>query len=197
MLHASVRALLLGAFVLCMGISARAQEKKDKPARPLDVRYVPTPAEVMDKMLEVARITPKDVVYDLGCGDGRIVCAAARRHGCKAVGYDIDPDRIKDSEVNKARETKEVQKLIAFHERDIFELDLSGATVVMLYLRPHLNVKLIPQLKKLKPGSRIVSHNWDMKGVTPEPGYPLTVVKKDGFERLVYLWTTPLKLEKE
>jgi SAM-dependent methyltransferase len=162
-----------------------------------DVRYVPTPPEVMDKMLEVARITKKDVVYDLGCGDGRIVCAAARKYGCKAVGYDIDPDRIKDSEANKAKETADVRKLISFHKADVFKLDLSGATVVMLYLRPELNVKLIPQLKKLKPGSRIVSHNWDMKGVTPDPGYPIQVKKKDGYVRDVYRWTTPLKLEKD
>lgn len=197
MLHTIESAALFGLLALAATLQAEPQDKKDKPSRPLDVRYVPTPVEVMDKMLEVARITPKDVVYDLGCGDGRIVCAAARRHNCKAVGYDIDPERIKESNANRAREPRDVQELISFHERDIFELDLSEATVLMLYLRPHLNVRLIPQLKKLKPGARIVSHNWDMKGVTPESGYPITVVKKDGFERRVYLWTTPLKLEKK
>ncbi len=93
--------------------------------------------------------------FDLGCGDGRIVCAAARKFGCTAAGYDIDAERIKDSEANKAKEDKEVQKRITFEKKDIFTLDLSKATVVMLHLRPELNVKLIPQLKKLRRGSRI------------------------------------------
>jgi SAM-dependent methyltransferase len=165
--------------------------------RPPDVRYVPTPVEVMEKMLEVAKITSKDVVYDLGCGDGRIVCAAARKYRCQAFGYDIDAERIKDSEANKAKESKEVQKLITFEKKDIFTLDLSKATVLMLYLRPELNVKLIPQLKKMKDGARIVSHSWDMKGVTPDEGFPIKVKKKDGFQRNVYRWTTPLKREGE
>jgi SAM-dependent methyltransferase len=165
--------------------------------RRTDVRYVPTPPEVMAKMLEVAKITKKDVVYDLGCGDGRIVCAAARKYHCQAAGYDIDPERIKDSEANKAMEDREVQKRISFEKKDIFTVDLSKATVIMLYLRPELNVKLIPQLKKLKAGSRIVSHSWDMKGVTPDEGFPIQVKKKDGFQRDVYRWTTPLKLEED
>ena len=168
---------------------------KDKPERKPDVRFVATPEEVVAKMLEVAKITAKDVVYDLGCGDGRIVCAAARKHKCKAFGFDIDSERIKDSEANKAKLPAEVRKLVTFKRQDIFKLDLSGATVVMLYLRPQLNVKLIPQLKKLKAGSRIVSHSWDMKGVTPDEGFPIKVKKKDGYQRDVYRWTTPLKLE--
>jgi SAM-dependent methyltransferase len=161
-----------------------------------DVRYVPTPPEVMAKMLEVAKITAKDVVYDLGCGDGRIVCAAARQYRCKAVGFDIDPERIKDSEANKARESAEIQKLITFQKQDIFTLDLREATVIMLYLRPELNVKLIPQLQKLPSGARIVSHSWDMRGVTPDEGFPIKVRKSDGYQRDVYRWTTPLRFEK-
>ena len=121
----SFLALLAAAFL------ASAAAGQAKPDRKPDVRYVPTPPEVMDKMLEVARITSKDVVYDLGCGDGRIVCAAARRYGCKAAGYDIDPDRIKDSEANKAKEPAAVRKLISFHKADIFKLDLSGATCLV------------------------------------------------------------------
>jgi SAM-dependent methyltransferase len=170
-------------------------EDKPKDKKP-DVIYVPTPQEVVNKMLEVAKVTKDDVVYDLGCGDGRIVCTAARKYGCKAIGYDIDPDRIKDSEANKAREKKDVQKLITFQKKDIFTLDLSKATVVTLYLLPSLNVKLIPQLKKLKPGCRIVSHSFAMEGVTPEKGYPIKAKDSDGFGRDVYLWTTPLKIEK-
>src|SRR5258707_11427922 len=147
-------------------------------------------------MLEVAKVGKDDVVYDLGCGDGRIVCTAARKYKCKAFGYDIDPERIKDSEASKAKLDKDIQKLVTFKKQDIFKLDLSPASVVTLYLLPSLNVKLIPQLKKLKAGSRIVSHAFDMKGVTPDKGYPITV--KDGdLDSDVYLWTTPLKFQKE
>jgi SAM-dependent methyltransferase len=181
------RASLFALVAVAAGIAAQDR-------RP-DVRYVPTPPEVMEKMLEVARVTKKDVLFDLGCGDGRIVCAAARKYGCKAVGFDIDPQRIKDSEAKKKKEKPDIQKLISFQKADIFKLDLSGATVVMLYLLPELNVKLIPQLKKLKPGARIVSHNWGMRGVKPDEGFPIKVKKKDGYQRLVYRWTTPLRLE--
>jgi SAM-dependent methyltransferase len=189
-------AVTLGVLTAGAGLCL-ARGEKPAPERKPDVRYVPTPPEVMDKMLEIAKITDKDVVYDLGCGDGRIVCAAARRFGCKAVGYDIDPERVKDSEANRAKEDARTQKLVKFHQKDIFELDLSEATVVMLYLRPELNVRLIPQLAKLKPGSRVVSHSWDMEGVVPEEGYPIQVKKKDGYSRFVYLWKTPLKFAKK
>jgi SAM-dependent methyltransferase len=167
----------------------------DKGERKPDVRYVPTPPEVVDKMLEVAKVTKKDVVYDLGCGDGRIVLAAAKKYRCKAKGFDIDPARIRECEASKAKLDSDIQKLVTFEKGDIFKLDLREATVVMLYLLPELNVKLIPQLKKLKPGSRIVSHSWDMKGVKPDEGFPIKVKKKDGFTRYVYRWTTPLRME--
>jgi SAM-dependent methyltransferase len=152
--------------------------------------FVPTPMEVVDKMLEAAKVTKDDVLYDLGCGDGRIVCTAARRYGCKAVGFDIDPALVKASEAAGARESEEVRKLISFEVKDIYTLDLSPATVLMVFLLPHLNARLIPQLEKLKPNARIVSHSWDMKGIPPDEGYPIVVNK-----RLVYLWTTPLKSE--
>ncbi len=189
----SLRRFGWAALVLALSVVVCAADGEGD--RKPDVRYVPTPEEVVEKMLEVAGVTKKDVLYDLGCGDGRIVCTAARKYGCKAFGFDIDPERIRDSERNKTKLPRDVQKLVTFEKRDIFKLDLRPATVVTLYLLPELNVKLIPQLKKLRPGSRIVSHSWDMKGVTPDDGYPIKVKKKDGFSRLVYLWTTPLKLE--
>lgn len=161
------------------------------PPKP-DVRFVATPPEVVDKMLEVGRITAKDVVYDLGCGDGRIVLAAARRYGCRAVGIDIDPERIKECEASRGREPAEIRKLVSFAKGDLFTADLRPATVVMLYLRPELNVRLLPQLRKLRAGARVVSHNWDLRGVQPDAAFPVTVVKKDGYSRLVYRWTTPL-----
>jgi SAM-dependent methyltransferase len=157
-----------------------------------DVIYVPTPQEVVDKMLDMAKVTKDDVVYDLGCGDGRIVCTAARKYKCKAFGWDIDPARIKECAANKAKESKETQKLITFDKKDIFTLDLSKATVVTLYLLPELNVKLVPQLNKLKKGCRIVSHDFDMAGYK-EKEKVVVKAKEDDRNHSVYLWITPLK----
>jgi precorrin-6B methylase 2 len=167
---------------------AEAQE----PKRP-DVIFVPTPPEVVDKMLELAQVTKDDVVYDLGCGDGRIVVTAAKKFGCRAFGFDVDPERIQESKENV--ETNGVGHLVTIEQKDIFTLDLSKANVITLYLLPSLNVKLIPQLEKLKPGSRIVSHDFDMRGVTPDQ--VVTVDGDGGYGHTVYLWTTPLKKEAE
>jgi len=173
------------------------KKDKDKKEKDLDVLFVPTPTEVVAKMLEVASVTDKDVVYDLGCGDGRIVIEAAKKYKCKAVGFDLDPERIKECEAARAKiEDKEVQKLITFEKKDLFDVDLSQATVVMLYLLPDLNERLIPQLKKLPKGARIVSHAFPIKGATPDKGYPVTV-QKNKLDYDVYLWTAPLKLEKD
>lgn len=154
-----------------------------------DVVYVPTPQIVVDKMLELAQVKQSDIVYDLGCGDARIPVTAAKRFGCTAFGYDIDPQRIAESLENV--EKNGVGHLVTIEQRDIFTLDLSKADVVTLYLLPSLNVKLIPQLEKLKPGSRIVSHDFDMKGVTPDQ---VVEVTGDGsyISHTVYLWTCPL-----
>jgi uncharacterized protein (TIGR03000 family) len=169
------------------------EEKKEekKPEREPDVIFVPTPQDVVDKMLELAEVKKDDVVYDLGCGNGIIVVTAAKKYGCKTMGFDIDPQRVKESRANVKKNG--VEKLATIEEKDIFKLDLSPANVVTLYLLPDLNVKLIPQLEKLKPGSRIVSHDFDMKGVKPKQ--KVTVKKEDGVEHTIYLWVTPLKKE--
>ncbi len=171
--------------------TAQPQEKK-KPRRQPDVIYVPTPQEVVDKMLEVAGVKKDDILYDLGCGDARIPVTAAKRYGCKAWGFDIDPQRIKDS--NENVEKNKVGNLVTIEEKDIFTLDLSKANVITLYLLPELNVKLIPQLEKLKPGSRIVSHDFDMEGVKPDKHMTMKVGE---VEHEIYLWTVPLKKEKQ
>jgi cyclopropane fatty-acyl-phospholipid synthase-like methyltransferase len=155
-----------------------------------DILYVPTPPEVVDKMLEAAQVKKNDLLYDLGCGDGRIVIAAAKKYGCKAVGYDINPERVKQSRKNVVE--NKVGDLVEIEQADVFELDLSEANVITLYLLPSLNVKLIPQLEKLRPGSRIVSHDFDMRGVKPDKVIKLTP-ENDYREHEVYLWTTPLK----
>jgi SAM-dependent methyltransferase len=178
---------------VCPQVLAQEKPEEAKPARTPDVIYVPTPDEVVAKMLELAKVSKEDVVYDLGCGDGRIVVAAAEKHGCKAVGYDIDPKRIAEAKAN-VKEHK-VEKLATIEQKDIFELDLSKANVITLYLLPSLNVKLIPQLEKLKPGSRIVSHDFDMQGVEPDRKIDVTS-KSGGSTHTIYLWTTPLKKTK-
>ena len=169
----------------------KEQEEAEAPTRRPDVVFVPTPQPVVEKMLELAKVTKDDVVYDLGCGDGRIVVTAAKKFGCKAYGFDIDPRRIKESNENVQKNG--VGDLVTIQQKDIFTLDLSQANVVTLYLLPSLNVKLIPQLEKLKPGSRIVSHDFDMRGVKPDQTVEVTT--DNGAEHTVYFWTTPLKKE--
>jgi len=170
------------------GDAADAQPPTRKP----DVVYVPTPQPIVDKMLALARVKKSDIVYDLGCGDGRIVVTAAKKYGTKAWGFDIDPARIAEARENVKKNN--VEHLVTIEQKDIFTLDLSPASVVTLYLLPELNVKLIPQLEKLKNGSRIVSHDFDMAGVKPLKQLSM---KPEGADREhgVYLWHTPLKKE--
>lgn len=157
----------------------------DAPARTPDVIFVPTPEAVVDAMLKVANVTKNDVVYDLGCGDGRIVITAAQKFGARGTGIDIDPERIKESKANAQRAG--VTDRVRFLQTDLFTTDISEATVVTLYLLPSLNVKLMPKLmKELKPGTRIVSHAFDMGDWKPEQ--ELSV---EG--RKVYFWTIPKK----
>ncbi|NLH16898.1 MAG: class I SAM-dependent methyltransferase [Phycisphaerae bacterium] len=175
------------------------QAQADKPAvdpdRRPDVVYVPTPQEVVDKMLELAKVGKDDLVYDLGCGDGRIVVTAAQKYGCKAIGFDIATERVKESMENVAKAG--VGDKVRIEQRDIFTLDLSPASVITLYLLPSLNVKLIPQLERLKPGCRIVSHDFDMKGVKPDQVITMDANGDPYGDHTIYLWTTPLKKEVE
>jgi cyclopropane fatty-acyl-phospholipid synthase-like methyltransferase len=147
----------------------------------LDVPYVPTPQEVVDAMLKLAEVKKGDVVMDLGCGDGRIVVTAAQKfNATKAMGFDLDPERIKEANENarKAGVTGRVQ----FIEKNLFEVDVSDASVVTLYLLPGVNEKLKPRLQKeLKPGSRIVSHSFSMGDWQP-------VKQEDINGRRIYLW---------
>lgn len=166
---------------------------RDKSARSIrqpDAIFVPTPQDIVEKMLELAGVKRSDLVYDLGCGDGRIVVTAAKKYGCRAVGFDLDPECIKLSRASVAE--AKVGDYVAIQQRDIFTLDLSKADVIALYLLPKLNVKLIPQLQKLKPGARIVSHLFPMEGIRPER-VVRHVSAEDGVEHTLYLWVTPLK----
>ncbi|MDT8300436.1 MAG: methyltransferase domain-containing protein [Sedimentisphaerales bacterium] len=175
--------------------SIQIKKKFRKP----DILYVPTPQEVVDKMLEMAEIKEGDVVYDLGCGDGRIVVTAAKRYGVKAVGFDINPKRVRESLENVRKNN--VEHLVTIKHEDVFTLDLREANVVTLYLLPSLNVKLMPQLEKLRPGSRIVSHDFDMRGAKPVEVYRMNSSGDDDGEyygeeqHTIYKWIVPWEKE--
>jgi SAM-dependent methyltransferase len=165
------------AVVLSAGVNF-AQEQKPK-----DVPYVPTPQTVVDKMLELAAVTKDDVVYDLGSGDGRIVITAAKKYGVRGVGVDIDPERIKEANANAV--LAGVADRVKFIEQDLFKTDLKEASVVTLYLLPEVNLRLRPKLwSELKPGTRVVSHAFDMGDWTPEQK-----VEVEG--KTIYFWVIP------
>ena len=176
-------ALTVTLAVAGLTVAADALAQAAAPTRRPDVIYVPTPEAVVEAMLQVAGVTKNDTVYDLGCGDGRIPVTAAKKYGAKGVCFDIDPERIKEANENVAKNN--VGNLVKVVHADLFEQDLSGATVITLYLLPSLNVKLMPKLmKELKPGTRIVSHAFDMGSWKPEKELDV-----DG--RKVYFWTIP------
>lgn len=152
-----------------------------------DVHFVATPQYVVNEMLELAGTKGKDVVYDLGCGDGRFVITAAKRYGARGVGIDIDPERIRESRVN-ARKAG-VDDRVVFYEQDLFTTDISPATIVALYLLPELNLSLRPRLfKQLKPGTRILSHDFDMGDWKPD------AVEQLG-ESTYYYWVLPAEVK--
>ena len=143
------------------GLSGGPSLAQSGPVRPLDVPFVPTPQSVVDRMLEMASVKKSDLLYDLGCGDGRLVVTAAKRYGARGIGVDIDPQRVTEARVNAERAG--VSDRTTFTVGDLFETDLSDATVVTLYLLNSINRKLRPQLwRQLKVGTRVVSHAFDM-----------------------------------
>jgi tRNA G37 N-methylase Trm5 len=186
--------------ILAIGVAAgtfslgTAHSQNQPPAREPDVIYVPTPVEVIEKMFELADIRPGEIVYDLGCGDGRIPVMASKKFGVRSWGFDINPVRVKESLENVKKNN--IGNLVTIKQQDIFELDLSKADVITLYLLPRLNVKLIPQLDKLKPGCRIVSHDFNMEGVRPKREISYRPNDGGSREHRVYLWVTPLEKER-
>jgi ubiquinone/menaquinone biosynthesis C-methylase UbiE len=178
----------LGLIVLLVvlgGIAARAQEEGE-----FEVPYVPTPENVVAEMLKLADLKKGDVLYDLGSGDGRVVITAAKKFGVKGVGVDINPVRIKEADEN-ARKAG-VTALVTFRQGDLFDEDISKATVVTLYLLPSVNLRLRPKLlRELKPGSRVISHDFDMGDWKPAK------VVEVGYHK-IYYWVIPAhQTEKE
>jgi ribosomal protein L11 methylase PrmA len=180
-LIASLFCLLVAAPAGALDGSTRAQIARGE--RLPDVIFVPTPQEVVEDMLRLANVKKGDVLYDLGSGDGRIPVTAARLHGVRGVGIDIDSERIREARDNARRNG--VEHLVQFRQQDLFEADFREATVVTLYLLPDLNLKLQPRLlAELKPGTRIVSHQFDMGDWKPAK-------KLEVNGRTVYFWVVP------
>lgn len=182
---------LLGLVLLAPSQMAGSFEAEPKrPKRKLDVWYVPTPHAVVDRMLDEAKVRPTDVVYDLGCGDGRMVIAAAKKYGTHGVGVDLDPARIREARANA--KAAGVEELVTFRVEDMFETDLREATIVLLYLLPELNRRLKPKLfAELRPGARVVSHDFDMgKDWPPDRSIKLG---SDG----IYMWVMPPMAERQ
>ena len=186
------RYFVLSLAILVASVApAAAQAAAQAPLRTPDVIFVPTPQDVVDVMLKIAKVTKNDVVYDLGSGDGRIPITAAKTYGARAVGIDIDPTRIREANENlkeAATTDATIAKRVQFMNQDLFTTNISEATVVTLYLLPSLNLKLIPKLnKELKPGTRIVSHAFDMG---PDIKPDIAPVNVNG--RTVYYYTVPI-----
>jgi SAM-dependent methyltransferase len=162
-----------------LGTPIRAEDIK------LDVPYVPTPQVVVDKMLELANVTKDDYLIDLGCGDGRIPISAARQFGTRGMGVDIDPARIYEANVNAVN--ARVGDKVEFKKQDLFQTDFSKATVLTMYLLPRINLELRPRiLSQLKPGTRVVSHTFDMGDWKPDK-------KLIVGDHTIYLWIVPEK----
>jgi SAM-dependent methyltransferase len=168
-------------------LSVWAQAQPKKP----DVEYVPTPHHVVAEMLRLVAVTPTDVVYDLGCGDGRVLIAAAQLYNARGVGVDIDPQRIKESRIN-AHQAGVVDR-VQFLQQDLFETDIREATVVTLYLLPQLNRQLRPKLfSDLRPGTRVVSHDFDMGDWQPDQ---VIHVPGEAYEHTVFYWIIPATVD--
>src|SRR5687768_8877457 len=174
-------------FVLAAPMSLRAADAS--------VPYVPTPQNVVDRMLEVAKVGAQDYLIDLGSGDGRIVVTAAQKHGARGFGVDLNPTRIAEANAN-ARAAKVVDK-VQFYQQDLFETDLTQATVITMYLLPRVNLDLRPKLLDLKPGTRVGSHDFSMGDCNPEHHAEMDAPDKYGSaggRSDIYLWIIPAKV---
>jgi len=187
-LKMKVTKILLGPCILFfLFFSPTGIHAQENAPYVLDVPYVPTPAIIVDQMLEMAQVDGNDVLYDLGSGDGRIPITAAQRFGTRGVGIDLNPERVK--EANEKAKLANVTDKVRFIEADLFEVDFSEATVISLYLFPEVNMKLRPKILRMKPGTRVVSHNYDMGDW--KPTQTKKVKAPNGTEHTIYLWRVP------
>lgn len=185
--------LTLIAALLVMAVTIlSAEENKDEPVfmQTPDVVYVGTPYDIVSQMLHMADVKKNDTVVDLGCGDARMLVLAAQKYGSKGIGYEIDPVMVRESRRNAERNN--VSDLVEIIQADIFKVDISDADVLPIYLLPEMNLKLVPQFETLKPGSRLVFHNYDLAGYAYDKKIEI-ISNEDNSSHTLWLYTTPLK----
>jgi SAM-dependent methyltransferase len=188
-----------GAWMVGNYYSRRAESyTKVTPRIGKNAPFIKTPDLVVDQMVEMSGLKPGDVAYDLGCGDGRIIITAALKTGCRGVGFDIDPKRVAEARENVRLHG--VEDLVEIRQQDVFTVDLRGAKVVLMYLLPWMNQKLVPQFRQMKPGSRVIAHDFnlgDAEELKPEKTVTVTIASPsaDGqsVEHLVHRWIMPLR----
>jgi SAM-dependent methyltransferase len=184
------------SFALLFLFTSLAIAQTSRPKHQVDVPYVPTTEEAVKAMLKLADVKPADIVYDLGCGDGRIVIAAAKEFGAHGVGIDINPERIQQAEANAKKAG--VEKLLRFEENDLFDADIHDATVVTLFLLESVNLRLRPKLlRDLRPGTRIVSNTFNMGDWKPDKEMNVGDASEETFSHRLYLWIVPQRSQKE
>jgi ribosomal protein L11 methylase PrmA len=188
--HMRISPTVIVLMAVLLLATAVPKDKETKWMRNPDVVYVGTAYDLVSMMLQMAQVKKSDMVYDLGCGDGRMLVLAAQKYGSRGVGYDIDPERVQASMDNVRR--NKVEKLVKIIQADIFTVDLHKADVLPLYLLPEMNRRLLPQLDKLKRGSRIVCHNYDLDGIIPDETRTV-ISNEDNASHTLTLYTTPLR----
>jgi len=181
--------VIMIVLALGTGLLAGELQPSRQETRTPDVVYVGSPYDVVAAMLKLARLTKDDLVYDLGCGDGRMIVLAAKRYGCRGIGYDIDPERVAAA-IRNVKENR-VDRLVKIVQADLFKLDFSDANVLSLYLLSEINEQLLPQFEKLKPGSRLVFHNYGLEGFKADKTLRV-VSSEDNVGHTLYLYTIPL-----
>ena len=183
---------VLAGLLIFAATPLTADESTEEPVfiQTPDVVYVGTPYDIVSQMLKLAHVKKDDVVVDLGCGDARMLVLAAEKYGSKGIGYEIDPVMVRESRKNV--EKNKVSDLVEIIQEDIFKVDISKADVLPVYLLPEMNLKLVPQFETLKPGSRLVFHNYDLEGYIPDKKIEV-ISNEDNSKHTLWLYTTPLK----
>ena len=186
------RLVLIATLLILVSAPLVADENADEPIfiQTPDVVYVGTPYDIVSQMLHMADVKKDDIVVDLGCGDARMLVLAAQKYGCRGIGYEIDPVMVRESRKNA--EKNKVSDLVEIVQADIFKVDISDADVLPVYLLPEMNLRLVPQFETLKPGSRLVFHNYDLAGYVYDKKIEI-ISNEDNSKHTLWLYTTPLK----
>lgn len=186
--------IIIATLLILAAIPLAAEENIDEPVfiQTPDVVYVGTPYDIVSQMLHMGDVKKDDIVVDLGCGDARMLVLAAQKYGSKGIGYEIDPVMVRESRKNAERNN--VSDLVKIVQADIFKVDIRDADVLPIYLLPEMNLQLVPQFETLKPGSRLVFHNYNLPGYVHDKKIE-TISNEDNSSHTLWLYTTPLKKE--